>query len=230
MLAQAAPIDPALVVRVTPDPGRTPGVAFAIADAGVWLTARRVVDGCRTVAVLIAPGEGVQAKVHSDPLSDVAVLTAGGGAQSLPLAGTVAPDKELVFAPGFVGGRAGEVATRFLGAELLRRHDRSKPNEEVEVLAEVGRTEGLRGPLPSLTGAPALDGAGRVVGVILGEAPRRGRYYAAPPLAMIQALAAAGVAPSATAAGLAITADNYGLAADELRRELRVAPLVCEAQ
>src|SRR5271170_8082308 len=78
VLAQAAPIDPALVVKVRADPTRRPGVAFSVADRGVWLTARVVVEGCAKVAILIGGGEGVSAKVLLDPTGDVAVLTTGG--------------------------------------------------------------------------------------------------------------------------------------------------------
>jgi hypothetical protein len=229
VLAQAAPIDPALVVKVTPDPARRPGVAFSIADRGVWLTARAVVEGCGRAAILIGGGEGVEAKVLVDPTTDVAVLATGGGAPALPLAAQAPARGALAFVPGFDGGRPAELALRVLGSATLERRDRVRPRADVEVLAEIGRTEGVAGELPDIAGAPVLDDAGRAVGVILAGAPRRGRFYAAPPSAVSHALAAAKVAASPSAAGLAITTDNYGLAADDLRRSLRVAPVVCAA-
>ena len=121
------------------------------------------------------------------------------------------------------------MALRVLGPETLARRDRARPRADVEVLAEIGRTEGVAGGLPDMAGAPVLDEAGRAIGVILRGAPRRGRFYAAPTAALGHALAAAKIAASSSAAGLAITADNYGLAADDLRRSLRVAPVVCTA-
>jgi len=62
---------------------------------------------------------------------------------------------------------------------------------------------------------------------VLAAAPRRGRLYAASPTALAAALAAARATPPGDGAGVAITADDYGLAADALRRQLRVAPLAC---
>ena len=229
VLAQAAPIDPALVVKVTPDGARRPGVAFSVADRGVWLTARAVVEGCAKVAVLIGGGEGVSAKVRLDPATDVAVLATGGGAAALPLAAQPLTHGSLAFAPGFDGGKPAELALRVLGPETLGRHGSAPGRSNVEALAEIGRTEGVGGDLADLTGAPVLDDAGRAVGVILGDAPRRGRFYAAPLAALSHALAAAKATPSPSAAGLAFTVDNYGLAADDLRRTLRVAPVVCVA-
>jgi serine protease Do len=229
-LAQAAPIDPALVVKVTPDPARRPGVAFSVDDRGVWLTARAVVEGCAEVAILIGGGEGVEAKVLPDPSGDVAVLATGSGAPALPLGAQTPERGALAFTPGFDSGRPAELALQVLGSETLARRDRARPRTGVEVLAEIGRTEGVGGDLPDFAGAPVLDDAGRAVGVILAGAPRRGRFYAAPPPALSQALAAAKVGASSSAGGLAITTDNYGLAADDLRRSLRVAPVVCVAK
>ena len=78
-----------------------------------------------------------------------------------------------------------------------------------------------------LSGAPALDAGGRVVGVTIAESPRRGRIYTTTPAALTEALAAAKAAPFAV--GEAITTDNYGRVADGLRRDLRVAQVVCLA-
>lgn len=43
------------------------GTAFSIAQSGVWLTARHVVQDCRQVAVIVAAGRGVVAEVRLDP-------------------------------------------------------------------------------------------------------------------------------------------------------------------
>ena len=59
---------------------RETGTAFSVSDSGVWLTARHVVSGCRRAAVLVSPSRGVEAKVSSDQLTDVAVLATEGGA------------------------------------------------------------------------------------------------------------------------------------------------------
>ena len=93
--------------------------------------------------------------------------------------------------------------------------------------AAVGPPDGLQGSLAGLSGAPVLDAKGEVVGVTLAESPRRGRIYAAPRRTISAALAAAGQTAAAFAQGQPITTDNYGRAADVLRRELSVAEVVC---
>ena len=204
------------------------GTAFSVSDAGVWITARHVVGGCRRTAVLVSGGRGVEAKVSADPLSDLAVLVTEGGAPPLPLApsGPLGPGQRG-YHPGFPGGQPGEAATRLLGRYELGGQARGSRPEPVLAWAEVGRTDGLKGSLAGLSGAPVLDRAGRVVGVTLAESPRRGRIYSAPPEAIQAALVHAGRKASGFAQGQVITTDNYGRAADGLRRDLRVAQVVC---
>jgi hypothetical protein len=116
-----------------------------------------------------------------------------------------------------------------LGPQTVRSRLRGEPPQALLAWAEVGRTDGLKGTLAGLSGAPAMDGEGRVIGVTLAEAPRRGRIYTTTPGAVRQALAAARVKPATVAAGPPITSDNYGRAADSLRRDVRVAQVVCLA-
>jgi hypothetical protein len=94
--------------------------------------------------------------------------------------------------------------------------------------AEAGRTEGLAGRLtPGLAGAPALDRDGAALGVVIAEQPRRGRIYTTTSEALASAVAAAKTPPAPPAAGFPLTPDNYGLAADDLRRSLRIAAVAC---
>ena len=204
------------------------GTAFSVSDAGVWLTARHVVNGCSRAAVMVSPGRGVSARVVADRSSDVAVLITQGGAPALPLGGREAPRRGLRgYHPGFPQGGPGEATSRLLGPSDLRIGGRGVRPQPVLAWAEVGRTDGLKGSLNGLSGAPVLDRTGRVVGVTLAESPRRGRIYSAPLSAIRTALTQAGQKASAEGRGQRITIDNYGRAADGLRRDLRVAQVVC---
>jgi serine protease Do len=231
VLAQASPFDPALVLKVTPKGGDAAGTAFSVGDKGVWLTARHVVENCVRAAIMVNDTQGVEAKVSLEPTSEIAVLTTPGGAPALAMtSGEPLRRGELAYEAGWPNGRPGEVAGRLLGRETLYLRGRQMRTVPLLVWAEIGRTEGLKGALTGISGAPALDGMGRVVGVTIAEAPRRGRIYTTTPEALSATLASAKIAPSPQASGVAITPDNYGLAADELRRALRVAPVVCLAK
>jgi hypothetical protein len=104
---------------------------------------------------------------------------------------------------------------------------RGERTEPVLVWAETGRTDQLRGSLAGLSGAPALDDAGRVIGVTVAESPRRGRIYTTSPETLIGALRSANEKPQPGAVGESVTTGNYGIVADSLRRDLRVARVIC---
>ena len=118
------------------------------------------------------------------------------------------------------------MASRLLGRETLKVMGRGARDEPVLAWAVVGRTEGLDGALSGLSGAPALDRLGRVVGVTLAESPRRGRIYTTAPDSFAPAVRGEQRADEATLAE-PVTVENYGRVADTLRRDLRVAQVVC---
>ncbi len=226
-LGPASPFDPAVVVEVAETAEAGAGTAFSIAQSGTWVTARHVVEGCSRAAIVVAPGRGVAAGVRIDPNSETAILTTDGGATPLPLGlGQRLRRGERAFHVGFPQGRPGEASSRLLGRENLVVQGRGARTEPVLVWAETGRTDGLKGTLGGLSGAPALDDQGRVVGVTIAEAPRRGRIYTTAPETTARTLAAGG-RRGPEPAGPAISADNYGRVADDLRRNLRVAQVVC---
>jgi S1-C subfamily serine protease len=229
-LAPASPIDPVVAVDAPERTGPDAGTAFSVGSGGVWITARHVVEGCQQVAVVVGEGRGVAARVILDPSGEAAVLTTEGGAPAVPIAPPAALRRGVeAFHPGFPQGQAGETTSRLIGRRTLVMHGPRERREAVLVWAEVGRTTGLHGTLAGLSGAPALDGAGRVIGVTIAEAPRRGRIYTTTPESLLATLTNARQQASADAAGLPITRDNYGRAADALRRNLRVVQVVCMA-
>jgi S1-C subfamily serine protease len=227
-LAPASPFDPAVEVDVPDQVQPGAGTAFSVSDAGVWVTARHVVDGCRTAAIVVGDGRGVAATVRIDPRGEAAILTTDGGAPALPLGLTEALHRgERAFHPGFPQGRPGEATSRLLGRENLVVRGRGARTESVLVWAETGRTDGLKGTLGGLSGSPALDRAGRVIGVTVAESPRRGRIYTTAPETVTEALSLSGRHPAPMTTGEPITVDNYGRVADALRRDLRVAQVIC---
>lgn len=227
-LGPASPFDPSVVVDV---PGKAePGVgtAFSISDAGVWVTARHVVDGCAQAAIVVGEGRGVAAQVQIDPRGEAAILTTDGGAPALPLGlQGVLRRGDRAYHPGYPQGRPGEASSRLIGRENLVVRGRGARTEPVLVWAETGRTQGLDGTLGGLSGAPALDRSGRVIGVTVAESPRRGRIYTTVPETVSGAIQFTGRRPASYALGEPLSTENYGRVADTLRRDLRVAQVVC---
>ncbi|MFN4288367.1 MAG: serine protease [Brevundimonas sp.] len=228
LLGPITPFDPTVVVEAPPAPFQpSMGTAFSISADGRWLTARHVVEGCRQTALVVGSNRAVAADVRLAPGADIALLITEGGPMAMP----VVIDEPLregqrAFHPGFPQGRPGEVTSRLLGRETLRIMGRGARDEPVLAWAEVGRTSGLGGTLAGLSGAPAVDRQGRVIGVTVAEAPRRGRIYTTAPETLTPILRGA-TRRGERATGEPVTIENYGRVADSLRRDLRVAQVVC---
>lgn len=226
-LGPVTPFDPRVVVDAPDGPFQPAmGTAFAVGGEGHWLTARHVVEGCRRPALVVGGGRAVAADLRLSPRSDTALLITEGGPDPLPARAERLRIGQRAYHPGFPQGSPGETASRLLGRETLRIRGRGARDEAVLAWAEIGRTDGLTGALSGLSGAPALDDQGRVVAVTIAEAPRRGRIYTTDPATLEAVLAEAGGDP-AYAPGAVLTRDNYGRVADSLRRDLRVAQVVC---
>ena len=228
LLGPVTPFDPSVTVHAPDIPFQpSAGTAFSIAREGRWVTARHVVEGCRRPAIMVGGGRAVAADVRLAPRADIAVLHTAGGPAAVPLA-TADPLRkgQRAFHPGYPHGRAGEVTSRLLGRETLRVRGRGQREEPILAWAEVGRTDRLGGALSGLSGAPALDRQGRAVGVTIAESPRRGRIYTTAPDTFGPAVRGLQKAAEPLT-GRTVTIDNYGLVADDLRRDLRVAQVVC---
>jgi serine protease Do len=225
----ALPLDPALPfnpvgLTAIHGEGLRSGAAFSAAEPGQWLTTLRLVQNCPKTVLVVGEGKGVVAAVAATPAPGLAMLTTKGGAPALVPATRLPKIGERGFLAGFPQNHPGEATVRYLGTETLPGRRRGEPAQTALVWAESGRTEGLEGSLAGLAGGPVMDSSGAVFGVILGEAPRRGRLYSTSPATLAKAMPHNS---AATIPGEPVTIENYGRVADALRRDLRVAKIVC---
>jgi len=224
-LADLTAIDFIALKTPKSDKFRTPrGAAVSVSDQGVWLTAATVVENCKAPMVMATPKRGLPAKLLVSPMQGVALLTTAAGAQPAPVADRVVDPGKRAFHIGFPRGAPGEITTK---------KDKAGAFGQVglDLYAETGRTDGIGdhagGGLMSLAGSPVLDEAGRIVGLSLREAPRRGVILALPLSAVRDALRTAHVPVAANAEGRQITVDNYGVVADSMRLSGSVAEVIC---
>jgi len=221
LLPSETPRDQVVYVKVD-EPQSGTGTAFAIDNKGTWLTARHVVDSCDQVGLEISLGRVLKVDVDVSAQSDTAILSAKW--KRAPLPGDLNSQRqvgEMGYFFGFPQGRPGEVAGRLLSRGRMEVRGRYRNSEPVLTWVEKGRTSGLIGTLGGLSGGPALDRDGEVVGVVTAESPRRGRIYTVAPRNLRQLM------PSEANGSQMIALNTYGILADRLRRERRVAKVLC---
>ena len=194
----------------------------------MWLTARHVVEGCAHAAIVVGKGQGVAAEVRFDPHDETAVLITQGGAPALPLA----PRESLkagmtAFHAGFPHGRPGFVASRLLRRETLVLRGRHTRREPVLAWAEDETAGPLAHSLAGLSGAPALDAEGRVIGVTIAHSPHHARVYTTTPGALRAAIVRAHIEPATGARAAPMSSGGYAKISRDLRRDLRIVPVVC---
>jgi len=230
LLPPPSVFDPEILVDVGPVASGL-GTAFAIDRSGWWLTARHVVDRCDRVGIVVARDSAAEVHdVRVARFADLALLHTG--AAPVAIAIDQSDDRlhvgQEAYHIGFPQGRSGEAASRLVGRETLVTRGRYEFEEPVLAWAETGRTSGLFGSLAGISGGPAIDNQGRVVGVTLAESARRGRIYTASPVTMLHLLQVEQVRAHGEP-GPRLTAANYGNEGDRLRRTLAVAQVVCIA-
>ena len=211
----------------------TSGTAFSIGE-GVWMTARHVVDGCSQTVLEVQDLGGPTASAPLEPENtEISIVTSPLARAPLTL-DTSEEERRLgddAYLIGYPKGVPGEVAGRLLGRATIQLRGRYVVGEPALVWAETSRTEGIDGHLGGLSGGPAFDEDGEVIGVMVAHAPRRGRIYTSAPSRIETAVEETGaeVAAATTPAG-AIRGNNFGEVGRRLRRDLQVAKLRCVVQ
>jgi serine protease Do len=206
------------------------GTGFAITDGGLWLTAKHVATGCDRLGILNENGSiGVKAKpVFIAENADVAIFQTQGGPTALALDLDESDIKigSQGFHVGYPQGKPGEVTSRLIGRELMITEGAWRGKEETLAWAETGRTRGLVGSLGGMSGGPAFDVSGNVVGITIAESPRRGRIITTAAASIENTLAQARVAPDGRPES-PLSRTDFTAHAKRLRADLKVVQVIC---
>jgi serine protease Do len=222
--------DPEVLVEVGPVSSGL-GSAFAISADGWWLTARHVVDSCDRVGLIVSRGAATPVtEVKVALFADLALLKTDRAPAALAIDTSERRFQvgQRAYHVGFPQGRPGEAYSRLIGRETLVARGRYEIEEPVLAWAELGRTSGMRGSLAGISGGPALAANGQVIGVTVAESSRRGRIYTAAPSSIMRLLSVEQVDAEGAPAPR-MSPEEYGQQADDLRRSLAVAQVICVA-
>lgn len=222
LLPSESPRDERILVQID-EPKSGIGTAFASTEDGEWITARHVVDSCRDIGIKVASRQLLRidrTEIFQD--ADLARLSSGWTRTPLPtdLSGPRTVGETGYFF-GYPQGQPGEVVASLLSRGRMQVRGRYRTDESVLIWSELSRSRGLLGSLGGLSGGPVLDKDGELIGVVAAETPRRGRIYTVSPDNLRRV-----VAPTNSAA-VALDLKGYALQADRLRRDRRIAQVVC---
>lgn len=230
LLPSPSPFDDRSQVEAGEAKNWSSGTGFAIASNGIWLTAKHVARGCDRLGIVNDDGRiAVKARpIYISEVADVAIFQTQGGPPPLAL-DLVESDIKLGargFHVGYPQGKPGEVTSRLIGRELMLTQGAWRGKEDTLAWAETGRSDGLRGSLGGLSGGPAFDSAGNVIGITIAESPRRGRIITTSAASVAAALSGAGVTPQGTPLSLP-SGQDLTKTARRLRADLKVVQLIC---
>jgi len=227
-LRPASPSDPAIRIEIPARVHSSSGTAFSIDSRGLWMTARHVVDSCPKAYVLTGPRRGLLVRrVYVDPSADIAFVTTDRGAPAFAFAWDTLRLGQTGYHFGFPKGRPGDVKSRLIGRRVMRVHGRYATAEPIVAWVERVRVPDSHAGLGGISGGPAFDARGRVIGVTVAGTVRRGRVYTTALASMRQALARARIAKGDGREAGAVPESGFGRFAGALRRRLSIAKIVC---
>ena len=229
VLPEASRHDPLFKIK-TGEKSNSTGTAFAVRDDGIWITARHVVDGCDKVGLVTEPRRAIRvSRVLPHPRADMAMLWTRRIVPPLAISDAPLRIRQKGFHFGFPQSDPGQVTSTLLGRRNMRTTGRYRHTEPVIAWAELRRVP-LTESLGGISGGPAINANGKIVGVTVASSKRRGRVYTTAPISMDQLFSQAKIKPNGLpSAGLNTSlADSnfidYGTA---LRRQLTVAQVIC---
>ncbi len=229
VLRPRSSLDPSFTVDVG-EKGNSTGTAFSIRDDGIWFTARHVVDGCDRVGLQVDQRRAAKVqKVKSHPRADIAVLWTRGGKPGIAIASAPLRVNQLGYHIGYPEGKPGQVISSLIGRRNMRTIGRYRHTEPVVAWVERARhpvTQSLGG----LSGGPAFNAAGEIIGVTVAASKRRGRVFTTAPATMDDMVSLAKIQPAGSpSGGLRIRPSDgeYVQYGEKLRGELIVAKVLC---
>jgi len=230
-LAAPSARDPAFNVAVPETKGNSIGTAFSLDRRGIWMTARHVVDGCSRVLIVTKPGRGVRvSRIFISRRADLAVLQTRGGSPSVRFTQSGLKIGQTGYHFGYPKGKPSAVKSTLIGRRRMRSSGRYSVVEPVVAWAEQVRVPDTFGGLGGISGGPAFDSNGNIIGVTVAGTKRRGRVYTTALTSIAAALNKAGVSVERGAGRRGeINNRNFAEIGAEMRQKLTVALVYCAA-
>lgn len=221
--------DPVVLVEPDRKRGATVGTAFALHEEGVWVTARHVVSDCRQLAIRGSEGWAELQLVWLHPRADMAIVRSRGAPVHFALSPEDVSYDQDGYGVGYPQARPGAVHGHLIGRTRMRSPGLFTGMSSTLAWAEADRQPAISGSLGGISGGPLFDEAGRVIGVIVAEVPRRGRFETLAPEVLRAVATRAELLPDAATPALALPfrPEDFGRVGEHLRRQYGVALVGC---
>ena len=207
------------------------GTAFSVSNNGTWVTARHVADGCDKIALQKAKQNFVRVqRVQHHPNADISILQTNGGTPPLPGIEKRITRGQDGYSFGFPKGEPGDVHAKVIGKRTMAVRGRYSTREPVIAWSQIRRVPDRGTHLGGISGGPWVDANGRIIGVHVAGAPRRGRSYSSTPQSLIYVLRRAGVDTKGIgedSSSISVNNSDFSTVGGELRRRLTVAKVYC---
>ena len=209
--------------------GVSVGTSFAVSEAGVWVTARHVVQGCTDIAERGPNGWDAVRVAWVHPHADMALIRSQGAPTHFALANDDIVSNQDGYAFGYPQGRPGSVHGHLIGRTQIRSPGLFTGTAPTLAWAEVERQPAFKGSLGGISGGPLLDANGRVLGVVVAEIPRRGRFETLAPEVLREVAAHGRLVPPTSHAPVVVSLPeaDFGRVGDELREQYAVSQVAC---
>ncbi|MXY40266.1 MAG: trypsin-like peptidase domain-containing protein [Rhodospirillaceae bacterium] len=223
--------DPAFSVAIPTGKSNSIGTAFSLDRRGVWMTARHVVDGCARVLIVTGPRRGVRVRrTYIHPKADLAVLQTRGGAPAVAFTQQTLRRGQTGYHFGYPRGEPAAIQSTLIGRRRMRSVGRYSVVEPVVAWADRVRVPDSYGGLGGISGGPAMDGRGEIIGVTVAGSKRRGRIFTTALTSIAAALERSGAAAERGGGRRgAIDGRNFAEIGAGLRKRLTVALVYCAA-
>ena len=207
------------------------GTAFSIDSSGTWITARHVADGCDKMALQKGYRKFVRiGRVWHHPNSDISVLKTSGGSPPFPGIQKDTSKGQHGYSFGFPKGKPGDVHGQIIGKRTMRVEGRYSTREPVLAWTQIQRVPDMGPHLGGISGGPWVNSAGKIIGVHVAGAPRRGRSYSATSESLLNFLQRIGIQKKGSSFAtkkFKVNARDFSTVGNRLRQQLTIAKVFC---
>lgn len=202
------------------------GTAFSVGD-GIWVTARHVTTGCDIIILNTEIGKGLPvSQLTQERNADISIFRTKLAAPALPVSADGLRIGQMGWSFGYPRGKPGDVFGKIIGRAKMRAYGRYSTIEPVIAFTQIRRIPDAGTDLGGISGGPWVDREGRVIGVHVAGAPRRGRSFSTDPSTLLAALSKAGIS-SSSRKFKQLTDQNFSHAGNFLRKQLTIAKVMC---